>query len=583
MTVTLPRLLAAATLALLPAPALAACSVSRIAEFAVTMQNLSPVIETNINGKDARFIIDSGAFFSLISPGSAAELGLRLEPAPAGFYIMGIGGKAGISVATIKEFKLAGASLHNVEFMVGGSEFGATGLLGQNVLRLGDVEYDLAHGAVRLMRSKGCGNVNLAYWHGDKSFSMLETVPTTPAAPHTVGTVILNGVRLRATFDTGAGLTMLSLDAAARAGVKPGDPGVVDAGETGGIGRHVVRSWIAPFASLKLGDNEEIQRIKLRIGRIDLDDTDMLVGADFFLSHRVYVANDLHRMFITYNGGPVFDLSVHAEGAAHPPTTAAVDVQPTDAAGFARRGAAFAARRQYRDAIADFGRAIALAPSDARYPWQRATARFASGERDAALADLDLALKLDPKAVDARLARAGAHIEDDDHGPSRADADAVDHLLAPASDRRFELAEIYETIGAFDQALPQYDLWIRAHPDDNRRAVALNGRCWTRAQMGRDLDKALDDCNAALRLRPGAAEMLDSRGMVQLRLGNLDRAIADYDAALARNHEIAWSLYGRGLARQRKGLKDEGAADLAAAVKLDAKLPERARKLGITP
>ena len=210
-------------------------------------------------------------------------------------------------------------------------------------------------------------------------------------------------------------------------------------------------------------------------------------------------------------------------------------------------------------------------------------ARLESGARAAAGADLDLALKLDPRAIDARITRAAFHSGDDDRGPARADADSADKLRAPASDRRFDLADIYESIDAFEPALGQYDQWIRAHPDDNRRAIALNGRCWTRAQMGRDLDKALDDCNTAIRLRPGEAAFLDSRGMVQLRLGNLDRAIADYDAALAKVHDIAWSLYGRGLAKQRKGLKAEGDADIAAAVKLDAKLPERARKLGITP
>ncbi|MEG3146444.1 aspartyl protease family protein [Sphingomonas sp. RT2P30] len=589
MAGTLPRkIILAATLALLPAPALAACSVAQIAAFKVTMNGLSPTIETRINGKDARFIVDSGAFYSFISPGSATELGLHLSAAPDGYYVSGVGGKAKIKIATVSEFGLAGASIKDIQFIVGGSEFGATGLLGQNVLGYADVEYDFAQGDVRLMRSKDCAHSHLAYWHGDKPWSTLETLPRTPLEPHTVAWVTLNGARIRALFDTGAPVTMLSLAAAARAGITPDSPGVVDAGESSGIGRRVVRTWIAPFASLKLGDDEQIQRIKLRIGRLEQGPIDMLIGADFFLSHRVYVDNRQNRMFITFNGGKVFDLSVQESAAATAsvgttPAAATGGPAPSDADGFARRAAALAARRQYAQAIADYGRAIALAPGDARYPLQRALARLGSGDHDAAGADLDLAVKLDPAAVDARIARAGYHARDDDHAPSRADADAADRVLAPSADRRYELADIYGAIDAFDAAVAQYDLWIRAHPDDSRRGETLNGRCWTRAEAGRELDKALDDCNAALRLRPGAADILDSRGLVQLRLGNLDRAIADYDAALARNPDMAWSHYGRGLAKQRKGLKDEGAADLAAAVKLDAKLPERARKLGVAP
>ena len=43
------------------------------------------------------------------------------------------------------------------------------------------------------------------------------------------------------------------------------------------------------------------------------------------------------------------------------------------------------------------------------------------------------------------------------------------------------------------------------------------GRCWARALTGRDLDKALADCDRALRLAPKTPEFLDSRGLVHLR------------------------------------------------------------------
>ena len=91
--------------------------------------------------------------------------------------------------------------------------------------------------------------------------------------------------------------------------------------------------------------------------------------------------------------------------------------------------------------------------------------------------------------------------------------------------------------------------------------------------MGRDLDKALADCNTALRLRPGTANMLDSRGLVRLRMGDLDKAIADYDAALATAPKMAWSLYGRGVAEQRKGLTSRGEADIAAAAAINPSCP----------
>ena len=45
----------------------------------------------------------------------------------------------------------------------------------------------------------------------------------------------------------------------------------------------------------------------------------------------------------------------------------------------------------------------------------------------------------------------------------------------------------------------------------------------------RDLPQALADCDESLRLGPGNANTLDSRGFVYLRLDRLNEAIAEYD------------------------------------------------------
>jgi hypothetical protein len=35
---------------------------------------------------------------------------------------------------------------------------------------------------------------------------------------------------------------------------------------------------------------------------------DLLLGADFFLSHRVYIASNPRGVYFTYSGGPLFNL-----------------------------------------------------------------------------------------------------------------------------------------------------------------------------------------------------------------------------------------------------------------------------------
>jgi predicted aspartyl protease len=294
------------------------CQIGKLLELPVIMVDRRPTVMATLDGHPLRLTVDSGAFFSSLSPSVAARYGFERHPAPRGLRVIGIGGEVETEVTTIKDFKLGRLALHRVDFLVGGGQVGPAGLLGQNILGIADVEYDLAAGAVRLMRPKDCdSHVNLAYWASGKPVSLEKIDSSDSAQKHTQGTVVLNGVKLTAMFDTGAPTSLLSRRAAARVGVKPGGAGVVEDAYLGGLGRGRIQIWTGPFDSLQIGDNETIRKIRLRFGDLgDMGDIDMLIGADFFLSHRVYVSNKLHAMFFTYNGGPVFDLTARSAPAS---------------------------------------------------------------------------------------------------------------------------------------------------------------------------------------------------------------------------------------------------------------------------
>jgi tetratricopeptide (TPR) repeat protein len=163
-----------------------------------------------------------------------------------------------------------------------------------------------------------------------------------------------------------------------------------------------------------------------------------------------------------------------------------------------------------------------------------------------------------------------------------ADSDAFYSFL-DASDRRFSIGEEYMLAGQMSPAIAQFDLWIHAHPQDLKLGTAFDYRCRARALSGQDLDKALDDCNAALRMSPNAAPFLDSRALVRLRRGDYRKSIADYDAALGLRPKFAWSLYCRGVAHIRLGNSSEGQADIAAATALRPQIAAETGKYGIAP
>src|ERR1700681_1441313 len=98
----------------------AGCKIAKIAELPVTMIDAHPMVTAQINGVDASFIADSGAFFSMLTPAAAAEFKLSTYPAPFRLYVSGMGGGVSPSVTKVKVFTLAGVPIHNVEFLVGG-------------------------------------------------------------------------------------------------------------------------------------------------------------------------------------------------------------------------------------------------------------------------------------------------------------------------------------------------------------------------------------------------------------------------------------------------------------------------------
>jgi tetratricopeptide (TPR) repeat protein len=589
-------------------PALADCKLSKLPDLQITMRGSRALVHATINGVDGLFMVDTGAFFSSATAAAVARFNLPEEPAPFGMYVTGIGhGDARMSVAVVKNFVFDSLPMHRVDFIVLDRRLGEAldGSIGENILGAPDVEYDLGNGAIRLFQPSGCRNADLAYWDTTQTDSAVNNESDKQLQPP-MAFATLNGIRIRVVFDTGSPRSLLSTEAAARAGVKPSDPGVVMTGYTGGVAAHSqLNTWMGRFASFKLG-GEEIKNTPLQFGEIALRDADMVLGADFFLSHRVFVANSQHKIYFTYSGGRVFNLDAAPDrGLEMPPETAAespaaapspaspagpaaasgaVDSDtPQDASGYARRGEAYATRRDFPKAISDLSHAITLAPDNADYVFERSHAEFANRQTLLGIADLNQTIKLKPDDIPALVERAVVYWRMNQPAQARADLETASGLADKEPAERLGVADAYSTMRMFKEALAQLDQWIADNPHDERLASGLNNRCWARAQLGVDLDKALADCNAALKINPGDPALLDSSGLVQLRLGAFDKAIADYDAALALLPNTAWSLYGRGLARLHKGLTKDGQADIAAATVLNPRLPDEAKALGLTP
>jgi tetratricopeptide (TPR) repeat protein/predicted aspartyl protease len=546
-----------------PAVVQAKCEL-KVIELPVKMVGTRATAMVGINGTQVPLMVDSGSSFSLLTEATASQLKLRLRES---IRIDGVVGSADARLTRVAHLGLSDGDLANIEFIVGGNELGAgsMGILGRNILSFADTEYDLAHGMIRMViPTDDCEKSNMAYWANDTSVSVVELLPQSRTkTPAIRANLLLNGHKVTALFDTGASTTV-SLAAAHKAGVKDAD--MKAQGRMSGIGRGKTNSWTASFDRVELG-GEAILHNRLPVGDFDLDDADMMLGIDFFLSHHIYVSRQQSRIYSTYNGGPVFALNANdpASTAASGADTGQAPGDALTADDYARRGAASLARGDTASALSDLDRACALSPDTASFFATRASVHLARKERDKALADLDTALRLDPGQAEARMRRASMHTGKTERDLALDDLSVLDKTLPPQSQLRKTMAQVYNGLRMPAQALAQWNQWIAANPRDIGLEQAYNGRCWARIQLNIELDKAFDDCDEAVDADSKNPNYAGTRAWAYLRLGKWAKAVADFDRALAGRPNAPWWLYGRGLAHLNLGQAALGQADLAEA------------------
>ncbi|MGH7023301.1 MAG: aspartyl protease family protein [Caulobacteraceae bacterium] len=295
-----------ASLAALAAPpaAMADCQMNEVLELPVVMQGLRPTVPAKVDGAAARFVLDSGDYESWMTPAAAARLGLKATLAMSDYRIQGAGGSP---MTTAKTLALGGVAFKAVPFEIDDDSLGNNidGDIGQKLLKVADVDYDFHDGLVRLMRPQDCGDEPLAYWlKPGQTFGVAKLTSGGVYGTEATATGSLNGVPVTVGFSTGDAVSILTLDAAKRAGISLRDPGVVTSGTISWDG-NPVQIWIVPVKSFAFA-GEEVRDTSLRVTSADITGYDLMLGTDYFLSHHVFFANSQHKLYVTYVGGPVF-------------------------------------------------------------------------------------------------------------------------------------------------------------------------------------------------------------------------------------------------------------------------------------
>jgi clan AA aspartic protease (TIGR02281 family) len=313
--------LAAAVLLSGASAAFAACQLQVVAQFPLVIEGNTALVDATINGKPARFLVDTGSGVTLIGRPAAAALGLEAFATDMTMY--GVGGSDRAGRTTIREFKLGDATVHDMQMIVSGPGLRSqryVGVLGEDFLSQTDVELDFAQGVMRLIKPKDCVGDQVVYWR--KAYSQAALAPSNSGGKLETY-VSLNGQRALAEIDTGAYTSVVTTGVAERVGVSPHGEGVQEAGVSSGMGKGFVQTSVAVFPTFSIGD-ETIKNAKLRVADLFVADKEvklgshvseqvvempsMLLGADFIRAHRIYIARSQEKLYFSYNGGPIFQV-----------------------------------------------------------------------------------------------------------------------------------------------------------------------------------------------------------------------------------------------------------------------------------
>lgn len=250
-------------------------------------------------------------------------------------------------------------------------------------------------------------------------------------------------------------------------------------------------------------------------------------------------------------------------------------LMPDEGGYYYLRGTLHGLARNYKAALADIDKAIAI-EGTAEYHSTRAEILTSAGRYDdaaeAARAAYDLSGDLAYGTAYANALTLAGRVDE-----------ALDVLDAidVSGDDKASLTQVFAEIAGptrrGDEAWQKLEEALADRPGDD---LLLNSQCWFMGTWNYRIEESEQLCDKAVRAGGYSAAALDSRALVFHRLGRQDEALQDLDAALRKQPEQAASRYLRGIIRVARG-EAEGKRDIEEALRLAPDIAARYQRYGI--
>lgn len=292
---TTRRLLLALLLLFLAGCQSQGCEVTEKATVPLQFIDNVPLVPVAINGAPGLMVLDTGAGRTTLSLNGVERHGLKLDRW-VGSTLYGVGGVERHQNAMPDSFTIGELALHQrgiwgLSLSVASlpAVIDATdGLLGRDLLSAYDLDIDVPHRRLALYDVSGCSGRFLPW---KEPYRSVATLPAYGNAMVFVST--LDGHPLRTILDSGTAMSLLTTPGQFRAG-----PGVLTSGNATivGVGPQRLAGQVRQYADLAVAGVIEMNpRLLTTEMRFPLD---LLLGADWLRSHRVWLSFATGQLFV---------------------------------------------------------------------------------------------------------------------------------------------------------------------------------------------------------------------------------------------------------------------------------------------
>jgi len=279
-------------------PALA-CRIEQRAAVPVDFADGSILVPVVIDGRAAAFVLDTGAERTMVSETAVRDLGLARDEWVA-TTMHGVGGDVRRRNAVPRMMALGGVPLRrrtvandlsltvaDLPAEIAGRPI--SGLLGADLLASFDLDIDLPNRTLRLFDVRDCRG-DFIPWRPPHS-----TIPAVqPVRDVLLLPVTLDGTVLRAQLDTGSATTLILAPGIARLGLAPDPAGP----SVRGVGRDSLGTTLHRFHRMQVGSVVETDHTLPLARAFALRVVDMLLGADWLATRRVWVSYATSQVFV---------------------------------------------------------------------------------------------------------------------------------------------------------------------------------------------------------------------------------------------------------------------------------------------